>query len=302
MARPSRQEILDRLVDQGRLDRDDAHAISRAPGWSFTTTELVGYVGTVVIAIGLIRLLAASDFSATTIAIALLATGSISALIAGRIEPATLVRIRLTELVEVAAVLQIAIGAGIIIDTHLIDHSELTVAILSTLATAFGLTRLRSTLVGWTISPTGTLVAATAWCAVAELDEGSTPIVFLGVSIALVALARRFAERQGALLARLAASGALVVVSMIWFSTHDGVTAAVPIVVVGACWFAFGARERLLELVIAGATMAVIGLIGWVLDSALGDVAQGLAIIAIGACTLAILATTSRRRPSAPRN
>lgn len=302
MARPSRQEILDRLVDQGRLDPDGARAISRAPGWSFTTTELVGYVGTVVIAIGLIRLLAASDISATTIAIALLATGSTSALIAGRIEPATLVRIRLTELVEVAAVLQIAIGAGIIIDTHLIDRSELTVAIVSTLATAFGLTRLRSTLVGWTISPTGTLVAATAWCAVAELDEGSTPIVFLGTSIALVALARRFAERQGALLARLAASGALVVGSMIWFSTHDGATAAVPIVVVGACWFAFGARERLLELVIAGATMAVIGLIGWVLDSALGDAAQGVTIIAIGACTLAILATTSRRRPSAPRN
>ena len=61
MARPSRREILERLVDQGRLDREDAEAISHAPGWSFTAPELVGYLGAVLVTIGLVRLIAAAD-------------------------------------------------------------------------------------------------------------------------------------------------------------------------------------------------------------------------------------------------
>lgn len=301
MARPSRREILERLVDQGRLDREDAEAISHAPGWSFTAPELVGYLGAVLVTIGLVRLIAAADLSATAVSIVLLATGSASAAIARRIDTTTTVRARLGELVEVAAVLQITIGAGMLVDRHLIHRSELTVAILATLALAFGLTRLRSTLVGWTLTPVGALVAATAWSALADLDTEHVPIVFLGVSIALVALARRHPERQGALLARLAAAGALVYVSLGWHITHDGTAAAVPIVLVGVGWFAFGARERLLELVVAGAAMAVIGLVGWVLDSSLGDIAQGVVIVAIGASTLAVVTVTSRREPSSPR-
>ncbi|MGA0916952.1 MAG: hypothetical protein ACO36F_10515, partial [Ilumatobacteraceae bacterium] len=80
MPRPARREILDRLVREGRIDPTEAESISRAPGLSFSMSELVGYLGGVIVVVGLIRLLAAAEASPSAIAIMLVVTGVASSL------------------------------------------------------------------------------------------------------------------------------------------------------------------------------------------------------------------------------
>ena len=296
MPRPARREILDRLVGEGRLEREDADSIARAPGLAFSTPELVGYLAGLIVVVGLIRLLAAAEASPSAIAIALLLTGSVSAISTRRITGDSTARQRLIEVIEVASVAQFAIAVGILLDQHLLESAELSVAVTATVALAWGLARLRTQIAGWAVTSSATLVATTAWVAVADLDERATPPVFLVVASGLVGLAAARHGQPGAVLARLAAAGTVVVVSMIWFGTHDGVVAALPLVAIGLGAFALGATEHWLEIVVAGAITVLIGLVGWVLDSGLGDVVQGVVIVGIGA--LALLAVVRVTRTS----
>ena len=294
MPRPARREILDRLVGEGRLDREDADSIERAPGLAFSTPELAGYLAGLIVVVGLIRLLAAAEASPSAIAIALLLTGSVSAISTRRITGDSTARQRLIEMIEVATVAQFAIAVGILLDQHLLESAELSVAIIATVALAWGLSRLRTQIAGWVITSSATLVATTAWVAVADLDERATPPVFLVVASGLVGLAAVRRGQPGAVLARLAAAGTVVVVSMIWFGTHDGVVAALPLVTIGLGAFALGATEHWLEIVVAGAITVLIGLVGWVLDSGLGDVVQGVVIVGIGALSLLAVVRVTR--------
>ena len=294
MPRPARREILDRLVGEGRLDREDADSIERAPGLAFSTPELAGYLAGLIVVVGLIRLLAAAEASPSAIAIGLLLTGSVSAISTRRITGDSTARQRLIEMIEVATVAQFAIAVGILLDQHLLESAELSVAIIATVALAWGLSRLRTQIAGWVITSSATLVATTAWVAVADLDERATPPVFLVVASGLVGLAAVRRGQPGAVLARLAAAGTVVVVSMIWFGTHDGVVAALPLVTIGLGAFALGATEHWLEIVVAGAITVLIGLVGWVLDSGLGDVVQGVVIVGIGALSLLAVVRVTR--------
>ena len=244
MPRPARREILDRLVDEGRLDREDADSIVRAPGLAFSTPELVGYLAGLIVVVGLIRLLAAAEASPSAIAIALLVTGYVSAISTRRITSGSMSRQRLIEVIEVASVTQLAIAVGILLDQHLLESIELSVAIIAAVALAWGLSRLHTQIAGWAVTSSAALVATTAWLAVADLDDRATPPVFLVVASGLVGLASVRRSQPGAVLARVAAAGTVVVVSMIWFGTHDGVVAALPLVAIGLGAFALGASEH----------------------------------------------------------
>jgi hypothetical protein len=189
---------------------------------------------------------------------------------------------------------QFAIAVGILLDQHLLESPELSVAIIATVALAWGFSRLRTQIAGWVITSSATLVATTAWVAVADLDERATPPVFLVVASGLVGLAAARRDQPGAVLARLAAAGTVVVVSMIWFGTHDGVVAALPLVAIGLGAFALGATEHWLEIVVAGAITVLIGLVGWVLGSGLDDVVQGVVIVGIGALSLLAVVRVTR--------
>jgi len=294
MPRPARREILDRLVDEGRLDREDADSIVRAPGLAFSTPELVGYLAGLIVVVGLIRLLAAAEASPSAIAIALLVTGYVSAISTRRITSGSMSRQRLIEVIEVASVTQLAIAVGILLDQHLLESTELSVAIIAAVALAWGLSRLHTQIAGWAVTSSAALVATTAWLAVADLDDRATPPVFLVVASGLVGLASVRRSQPGAVLARVAAAGTVVVVSMIWFGTHDGVVAALPLVAIGLGAFALGASEHWLEIAVAGAITVLIGLVGWVLDSGLGDLVQGVVIVGIGALSLLTVVRVTR--------
>ena len=294
MPRPARREILDRLVGEGRLEREDADSIARAPGLAFSTPELVGYLAGLIVLVGLIRLLAAAEASPSAIAIALLVTGYVSAISTRRITLDSTARQRLIEVIEVASVTQFAIAVGILFDQHVLESPELSVAVIATVTSAWGLSRLHTQIAGWVITPIATLVAMTAWVAVADLDERATPPVFLVVASGLVGLAAVRRGQPGAVLARLAAAGTVVVVSMIWFGTHDGLIAALPLVAIGLGAFALGASEHWLEIIVAGAITVLIGLVGWVLRSGLGDLVQGVVIVGIGALSLLTVVRVTR--------
>jgi len=294
MPRPARREILDRLVDEGRLDREDADSIVRAPGLAFSTPELVGYLAGLIVVVGLIRLLAAAEASPSAIAIALLVTGYVSAISTRRITSGSMSRQRLIEVIEVASVTQLAIAVGILLDQHLLESIELSVAIIAAVALTWGLSRLHTQIAGWAVTSSAALVATTAWLAVADLDDRATPPVFLVVASGLVGLASVRRSQPGAVLARVAAAGTVVVVSMIWFGTHDGVVAALPLVAIGLGAFALGASEHWLEIAVAGAITVLIGLVGWVLDSGLGDLVQGVVIVGIGALSLLTVVRVTR--------
>ena len=298
MPRPARREILDRLVGEGRLDREDADSIARAPGLAFSTPELVGYLAGLIVVVGLIRLLAAAEASPSAIAIALLVTGYVSAISTRRITSGSMARQRLIEVIEVASVTQLAIAVGILLDQHLLESIDLSVAIIAAVALAWGLSRLHTQIAGWAVTSSAALVATTAWLAVADLDDRATPPVFLVVASGLVGLASVRRSQPGAVLARVAAAGTVVVVSMIWFGTHDGVVAALPLVAIGLGAFALGASEHWLEIAVAGAITVLIGLVGWVLDSGLGDLVQGVVIVGIGALSLLTVVRVTRT-PSA---
>ena len=132
MPRPARREILDRLVGEGRLDREDADSIARAPGLAFSTPELVGYLAGLIVVVGLIRLLAAAEASPSAIAIMLLVTGYVSAISTRRITLDSTARQRLIEVIEVASVTQFAIAVGILFDQHVLESPELSVAVIAT--------------------------------------------------------------------------------------------------------------------------------------------------------------------------
>lgn len=299
MPRPARREILDRLVREGRLDPTEAESISRAPGLSFSMSELVGYLGGVIVVVGLIRLLAAAEASPSAIAIMLVVTGLASALSTRRIASESLARQRLAEVVEVASVAQFAFAGGILLDQHVLSSTELSVALVATVSLAWGLGRLSTQIAGWLVTSSAALVATTAWVAMVDLSESATPPIFLLVASLLVGLAAVRRDEPGAVVARIAAAGTVAIVSMIWFGTHDGVLAALPLVLIGVGVFTLGASQHWLEIVIAGAVMVLIGLIGWVLDSGLGDVMQGVVIVLIGALSLAAVVWVTRSSPFA---
>ncbi|NCW49428.1 MAG: hypothetical protein EBV88_08155, partial [Actinobacteria bacterium] len=237
---------------------------------------------------------AAAEASPSAIAIALLVTGYVSAISTRRITSGSMSRQRLIEVIEVASVTQLAIAVGILLDQHLLESIELSVAIIAAVALAWGLSRLHTQIAGWAVTSSAALVATTAWLAVADLDDRATPPVFLVVASGLVGLASVRRSQPGAVLARVAAAGTVVVVSMIWFGTHDGVVAALPLVAIGLGAFALGASEHWLEIAVAGAITVLIGLVGWVLDSGLGDLVQGVVIVGIGALSLLTVVRVTR--------
>jgi len=297
--RATRREILKQLVDGGRLDPDDADSLARAPGLSFSLSELVGYLGGVIVVVGLVRLLAAAEASPSAIAFMLVVTGVASALSTRRITSDSLARQRLAEVVEVASVTQFAFAAGILLDQHVLSSTELSVALVATVSMAWGLARLSTQIAGWLVTSSAALVATTAWVAMVDLSESATPPIFLLVASLLVGLAAVRRDQPGAVVARIAAAGTVAIVSMIWFGTHDGALAALPLVLIGIGVFTLGASQQWLEIVIAGAVVVLIGLIGWVLDSGLGDVMQGVVIVLIGALSLAAVVWVTRSSPFA---
>jgi len=297
--RATRREILKQLVDGGRLDPDDADSIARAPGWSFSTPELVGYVGAGLLAVGLIRLLIAAEASPSAIALLLLITGALSLLATRRIPNGSSLRDRLAELVEVAAALQLSIGAGILVERELLERADLAVALVATVTLIWGIRRLDAVLVGWIMVPAAALVAIAAWIGVADLADSGAPPVLALLAIALVGLASARSEQPGSLLARVAASGTLFAASMMWLSLYDGARGALPVIAAGVAWFALGSTVRWFESVGVGGLITVIGVVGWVLDSELGEVTQGLVIVAIGAVTLFAVGLVARRTPVA---
>jgi hypothetical protein len=54
----TRREMLEDLVTQGVLTKSAANDIEHAPKWSFSIRELVSYLASVIIAVGVIRILA----------------------------------------------------------------------------------------------------------------------------------------------------------------------------------------------------------------------------------------------------
>jgi len=69
----TQRQLLDDLVSNGVISADQADNISYAPRWSFSVRELVTYLASLIIAVGVIRLLvlAFDDASVGTIATAL---------------------------------------------------------------------------------------------------------------------------------------------------------------------------------------------------------------------------------------
>ena len=55
---PTQRQILGELVESGRLTDEESRRISSAPVWQFSVRELVGYLAGLIIAAGVVQIIA----------------------------------------------------------------------------------------------------------------------------------------------------------------------------------------------------------------------------------------------------
>jgi len=114
----TQRDLLDDLVSRGVIDANQADNIANAPRWSFTIRELVTYLGSLIIAAGVLRLLALAfkDASVGVIATALYVVAVLAGVASWKLSSGSEIRQRFAEVLELGA-LGAATGAtGIVLD------------------------------------------------------------------------------------------------------------------------------------------------------------------------------------------
>lgn len=295
----TRQEVLGDLVRDGAITAEQADRIVHAPTLSFTMRELVTYLASLIIAVGVFRILAIAleDASQAAISAGLYVVATGSALASWKLSSGSVVRRRFAEVLELGA-LGAFLGASAIwmLETPL---DERWVGVICFAATSvWGWYRCAATSFAGTVAlAVGVPALGGTLGALTESDSPWITSLFAGVPgvILIVAGTRRIGA---AVLAR--ATGSLFyVIGAMSFGAGLSYGKVAPIVL-GAALFAVGATLLTPEMLVAGAFLVVAGVVMSVVRWVSNDLAQGLVIIATGLAVLAVLSMQMRRAVSRP--
>ena len=297
----TRREMLDDLVAQGVLTETTAIDIEHAPKWSFSIRELVSYLASIIIAVGVVRILAVAfeDASEGVISASLYVLFVGTGIASWKLSSGSTIRKRFSEVLEVGS-LGSFIGATAIVLNQIENlDSEWVGVILSSVAALWGLYRCRDTVFAGTAifvvaipALGGSLGALTdsdsAWVmSVFNLVPGIILLILGTQAIGVPILAR--------------ASGALFyVIGTMPLGVDLSNGKFIPIVM-GSALFVVGSLLLAPEMLIAGAFLIVAGIVMSVVRWVSNDIAQGLVIIATGLAMLGILSLQMKRVFNRPK-
>ena len=295
----TQRELLDSLVSRGVIDADQADNIANAPRWSFSIRELVTYLASLIIAAGVIRLLALAfkDASVGVIATALYVVAVLAGVASWKLSSGSEIRQRFAEVLELGALGAAAGATGIVLDQADM-RSEWIGVILTGASAVWGAMRcMRSRFAGTIAFAVGTVGLSIALGAAINSDSqifGGTLILIGGVIVIAVGMmdigSRQLARAIGSL---------FVIIGSMNIATSEEWLRPTPIAT-GAVLFALGALLLAPEMLVAGAFCIVAGIIMTTVEWIDNEMAQGLVIIATGLVVLGALTIQMKRAVNRP--
>lgn len=292
--RKSQNEVLDDLVAQGTISEKQACDIADAPQWSFSIRELVTYLASLIIAVGVIRILAIAfqDASENVIVISLYIVAALTGFASWKLSTSKGIRKRFGEVLELGS-LGSALGATGVLLSHTDLRGESIALILMTVSAAWGIFRCRDAqfagtaamcvgVNGIAISLGALIDSNRAWAAGGLMLLSGSFLIYMGTTKIGVPY---FSRAVGAL---------FVVIGSITLGADVANGRVIPIVA-GIALFAVGATLLMPELLIAGAFCIVTGIVMTVNRWIHNDMAQGLVIIATGVLMLIVLSAQMKR-------
>lgn len=296
--RKTQREVLDGLVRTGRLTPDESHEIAGAPLWTFSVRELIGYLGGLIIAAGVVQIINVvfRDASKWAVVIALYAAAAVLGLVSWQLARRESWQQRLGEVFEIAALGATAGATGIILD-DLDMRGEWIGFILTAAGVLYGLARTAKSRFAGTVVLSWSLPFFAIVTAVL-IDENSDWLSGATMLVAAVVLLSIGNSPVGAaFVARAVGSIFVISGSFTLGSGLDSPAHLIPILV-GAALFAVATSILAPEMLVAGAICVVGGVVMTVNEWIEGDLARGLVIVATGLGTLAVLGVQMRRAVS----
>jgi len=292
--RKSRNEVLDEFVAQGILSEEQACDIADAPQWSFSARELITYLAALIIAVGVIRILAIAfeDASEVAIVAALYIGAAATGFASWKLSSGSEIRDRLSEVLELAAV-GCAGGATAVLLSNTELRGEFIGLILTGSALLWGLYRCRTSRFAGTVALcVGANGVAISLGALVDSDRAwaaGALMVLSGLSLAYIGT-----QRIGAEYFARAVGSLFVVIGSITLGSDVANGRVIPIVT-GVVLFAAGTKFLTPEMLIAGTFCIVVGVVMTVTRWISNDLAQGLVIIGTGVVMLIVLSAQMKR-------
>ena len=297
--RKSQNEILTQLVSDGHLTPDQADGIAKAPKLAVTARELVSYLAAILITIGAVFMVSGLivDVPQAGIAALLYVVAAVVGYFSHKLITAKNEKQRAGEVLEITAVLAVAVASGILFDMTSM-RSELYACLLAIAVGTWGAVRTsRSQFSGSVLLTASVPVAIMASTSMMNLNGDSNSIVIglmlIAGGVGLVYVGMR---QIGFVFLPRSVGSLLIVIGSITLATGlaSGIRWLIPLGV-GTALFALGTRERSPENLIAGALGIIVGVIMAVVYWLPGNILQGLAIISCGVALLLVLRTQLAR-------
>lgn len=292
--RETQREVLGRLVEDGRITRDEADLIRTAPEWSVTASEMVSYLAGVVMLSGVIRIIAVAfrDASQVSIGAALTVAGAVLAVVAWKMPKKSDMLGRLAEVVEGGAMVLLGAACGVFLDTA-DTKPELILMAIAVPVIAWGYVRSRvSVFVGSIALSVGVPLLAFSAGSLVTDSTRMMGAVALASGVALWMLGQR--SVGSAFIQRAAGCYFLLMGGFVLGSELGGAGKVIP-VVVGAGLFAVGSRNLQFESLVAGAIAVTIGIAMAVGDWLPSEFTRGITTLVVGAVMFVAVGAQVRR-------
>ena len=287
---------LDDLVAAGKITEAEATELAEAPRWILPTGEILGYLGGVVLAVGLVWTMSAAlqDASPMSIAALLYIAGAAILLGAGYLQRKGEVAHRAGEVLEIAgigawvAAVAITLNEADIRSEHIILYIAIPIVIYGFLR------RTRAEFSGTVMMTAAWLFIVGALTSLIEMNDAWSTSVVLGGGAVLFAVAHtpmnfEFAPRSVGVITMVFASNATSGV------IGSAPSTLVPLAVCAAlfAYAAYSLRYEILLVAGVGFTVAVGILSSRVVSS---DVVSGLIVTATGAALVGIAVSLTRQQ------
>ena len=292
--RKSQNEVLDELVAQGTITEEQACEIADAPLWSFSVRELVTYLAALIIAVGVIRILAIAfqDASEGIIVASLYAVSVGAGLAAWKLSSGSEIQKRFAEVLELGS-LGSAVGASAVLLSNTDLEGEFIALILTSVCFAWGMYRCRTTRFAGTVALCfGANGIAISLGALVNTNRAWPPGLLMVASGSL--LAYMGTTKIGAQYISRVVGSLFVVIGSLVLGADIANGRVIPIIT-GIALFTAGTTLLAPEMLVAGAICIVIGVVMTVTRLINNDMAQGLFIIATGVVMLTVLSAQMKR-------
>jgi len=306
--RKSQDEVLKQFVSDGHLTSEQADEIAQAPILAFSARELVSYLAAILITIGVGFMVAGLVVNVPQAGIAALlyVVAAVLGYFSRKLSTATREKQRLGDVLEVASVLAIAVGSGILLDMTSV-RSEWSACVLAIFAGTWGAVRASRTQFSGSILMSASvpvvIMSSTSMMNLnGDNDRLVVGLMLLAGGAGLIYMGMR--NIGFAFLPRAFGSLLIVIASITLAGVFSNAFGGLIPIAIGTAMFALGSRERAPEDLVAGALGIIVGLIMTVVYWLPGNLLQGLAIIGCGVVPLLVLrkqlARANQLKPGAP--